>query len=1220
MASGTAPSPPRPAGTPPPLSQADAYIERRLAATQRQVRAADISVGVVVLLLGALSYLFAAALLDHWLIPGGFGFWGRVLLLAGLLGLGGWYLAAAVVPAVTRRINPVYAAHSIEQSQPSLKNSLVNFLLLRGHQRGFSQVVYGALRDRAARDLKTVRLETVVDRTPLVRLGYLLVAVAAIFALYLVLSPKNPLVSAARVLWPWAEIAAPTRVRIADVDPGSTTAFYGDHVSISAAVQGLRDDEEVFVYFTTDDGQSRDQAVPMQVPAGDFRYRAALPPASEGLQQGLEYYLAAGDGRTPRFRIDVETAPTIVVEGVRYEYPDYTGLPPMEVPRQGAIRALEGTRVTVRAAANLPIESAEIDLNSTGRRGRRMEVEGQTARGSFTLTMRDDNPAVGEYESYQLLFTDAMGRRNQRPIRYRIETIPDEPPVVQMVDPPGEHVGLPLDGELVLRVRAEDPDFALRRVALLAEREGEPLSIAPLLDRPAPEPGHEGPFEASYRFRPQALGVSVGDDVSYRFEAVDNKEPVANRAETAPRWITIVDPQAGEDAADAQRPDPAADAQQPGDPAGEPQPDGAEADGGEAEEASDSHAEEPPATETPQPGEEGHDEGMDGDESQPAEGDSEATDGEGQAGEAADAQPGDSDDGENGEGQAREAADAQPGESADDGENGEETAREGARDEASPETEPAEPEAVDGEANPGEAFERILRHRDRTEPQPTDPAPQDGEADQPQPGEAAPQDGDGSQPAEQPDPTQPSPERAPADQPLPGEEPSVERPPSPAELDDGPQPPTGEQQLGAEGPGEQSPDPSADPPVGQQPGEVEDGPPGDHPTEPDPQDGPVGAEEAIAPEERPGGGDGAPQAEQQFGEEPGGEETPDAGDSQAEVGGEGGAGRPSADPEPTPQPMEDLRERPKTPPPIDEGDPTDPPEAHSPSTEDHESDSVGEVSGDQAGGGEEGGGQRAPEEGLGSAGETTPADEGSGAAPQAGEGPLGDQPGGDLPAERSPDAQDDQPGVGTGRPADDSPPLGDQPPTDPPADEMPPGPGQPADGPPDGRPPEGESADGLDGHGPGLPQGGGLPPQGDVPPPPPAPSEPGGDDVNREYAEKATELALEHLSDQLAREEPDPDLLRELGWSREELERFYSRWEAMRRQAAEPSPEGERTRRQLDEALRNLGLRSRGTQIDRGAGPSDDIRRMHESRRIDPPPQWRDLFRAYTRGVAGSRE
>ena len=58
---------------------------------------------LMTLAVGTLAYLLVGAVIDQWLVPGGLGFWGRFLLMAGLLGAGGWYFyrhcaAAALVP------------------------------------------------------------------------------------------------------------------------------------------------------------------------------------------------------------------------------------------------------------------------------------------------------------------------------------------------------------------------------------------------------------------------------------------------------------------------------------------------------------------------------------------------------------------------------------------------------------------------------------------------------------------------------------------------------------------------------------------------------------------------------------------------------------------------------------------------------------------------------------------------------------------------------------------------------------------------------------------------------------------------------------------------------------------------------------------------------------------------------------------------------------------
>ena len=183
--------------------------------------------------------------------------------------------------------------------------------------------------------------------------------------------------------------------------------------------------------------------------------------------------------------------------------------PIRRVERQGDLRAIEGTEVTLHATANTEIkpDTAEIDLGCTGRRGVRMTADGRTAVGQFTLRLNPDDPSRGQYDSYQLRFSDLQGQENLRPIRYRIEVIRDLPPDVQLVEPQAQETQVAEDGRLAIKVRAEDPDFALCGVALRAECDGRRLPLPPLLERKSDEKPWQGEFRGTYTFEPAKLGT-----------------------------------------------------------------------------------------------------------------------------------------------------------------------------------------------------------------------------------------------------------------------------------------------------------------------------------------------------------------------------------------------------------------------------------------------------------------------------------------------------------------------------------------------------------------------------------------------------------------------------------------------------------------------------------------------------------------------------------------
>ena len=216
---------------PPPVSaeRGEQFLERQLRRTRRHVKLTDLAAVCVQLLAAVLAFLFVLVVIDHWLF--GLGFWGRTLAFAVLVFGVVWYVAVRILPLLVRPINPIYAAWTIEQSTPSLKNSLINFLLFRANRTAIHPGVFEAIQDRATADIRRVSIDSAVDRSRLITAGYVLAGLLTLGAVYTILSPKDPFQTVLRVTAPWADIARPSRVEIAEVLPGDAEVYQGaaDH-------------------------------------------------------------------------------------------------------------------------------------------------------------------------------------------------------------------------------------------------------------------------------------------------------------------------------------------------------------------------------------------------------------------------------------------------------------------------------------------------------------------------------------------------------------------------------------------------------------------------------------------------------------------------------------------------------------------------------------------------------------------------------------------------------------------------------------------------------------------------------------------------------------------------------------------------------------------------------------------------------------------------------
>jgi hypothetical protein len=116
---------------------------------------------------------------------------------------------------------------------------------------------------------------------------------------------------------------------------------------------------------------------------------------------------------------------------------------------------------------------------------------------------------------------------------------------------------------------------------------------------------------------------------------------------------------------------------------------------------------------------------------------------------------------------------------------------------------------------------------------------------------------------------------------------------------------------------------------------------------------------------------------------------------------------------------------------------------------------------------------------------------------------------------------------------------------------------------------------------------------------------------NLEYSRKATEMALQHLRDQ--RERPDPELMKRLGWTKQDLDAFLRKWDALQRQAAADTT----ARPELDDAYRSLGLRPAAVERRTASGRDDTSRELRDAgARSEPPGSYAEQFKAFRRSVS----
>ncbi|WP_425396875.1 hypothetical protein [Aeoliella sp.] len=1189
----------------------DKYIDRQVERTRRAVKLVDLTQSLLVLVIGLVAFLLTAAVLEHWVFAGGLSTLGRLAMFALLLGGLGYYTVRYVWPLLASSINPAYAAAAIEREHPTLKNSLLNFLLFRTHKQEMPAAVYEALEEQAAQRLSVTSVEDSIDRSVLVKLGLVLLGVIVAAAAYTSLSPKSSLATAARVLMPWANIAAPSRVRIENIEPGNTEVIQGETVTVTASVFGLNDDDVVEVSYDVVDGQRLDQRATMQPVNDAGKFTVTLPADGMGLSgidQDLKYRVIAGDGRSIDYTIHVLTAPHIRVRSVHYDFPDYTGYRDRTVEGRGDIRAIEGTKVTVRAEANTDIDQAYIDLASDGKRDKRMKSEGALAEVELPLRLEGDRRQI-KTSSYMLRYTSTEGLENHDPPQHSLEILPDYAPEIEVLEPEERTRDVRVNETVEMVVDGRDPDFALRTVTLkFVKQDGAEVHEQALLK----DGRHKGRYDGKWDFTPEELNLKPGDVVEYWAEATDVRTPQANRTASDRKQFRIVgnpdqqdgEKQQGEGGGGEGKPEEGNDGE------GESQ-DGNEGEGGDA-------------------GGEGEGQEGEGQEGEGAEGEGEGQQGEGSEGQGEQQQEGqnggqNNSGQQNGEGQQQDGAGQEGGEMQEGGESGQDGERQ-----------------ADGESEEGEGQSQGEQQGGGSKSSDKQQGAEGGEPSEGADGaggdNAKPVPNDGSHDSEAFEKFQKH-----LDEELRKHAEKQKKPNGGGESEGDPQnsqtdsgegqadaqnDPKASGQKQASGQGEKQDNPAmgesqSDPSEGS--GEPEEGDT-ERTGEPDGQEGTAEQREAEG-----SGADTKNDAPQSEGGEAN-DTKPEAGSESAggeerNASGDPGAGN-ETESQGAPDAQEEMKQRDKT---AREGEDseTDQTEPPTPGHSKHESDSQGEQGGDRAGGGEEGGGQDAPREGTGSAGQHSAADEGAGESGDQGPGETG-QRGGDSqqadgetgkPGEEQGNGSQSREGQGdaqaqkpseSGQPGeqttDQQGQLANQ---QQPNQQQDPSQQDPNQQNPNQQPPQDGSQQGgnqMNNGQPGGNDGSEGPAGGKF-----DGSVAEGDEANLEYTRKQTDLMLEELSDQLDEGDVDKEMLDDLGWSEEDLRRFVDRWNRLRAEAARPDA-GD-AKQELDARLRNLGetLGPKGGTRNR---TKDDFRDLREGYSDKVPLKYRDRLKAYTEGVS----
>ena len=522
----------------------DEFIDHQLEKARRGIKGTDVLAAIVGAAVLVVGYLVLFVIADHWLFADGVPQVLRFILPALVLGTAAGWLGWKVVWPYLRTVNALYAARMLENAEPGLGGTLFGLIDARGSGRAGTPEVRRALEKRAATTLATLDVETAIDRRPLLRASYVLLALVLIGCIYAIGSPKRIGPSVLRAFVPTASVGVATRTVIDRVVPGDATVLSGKQVDVTVTLRG-ETPPAVMLYFSTSDRRFADEPLELRLIDDRTReYRTTLTgDAGRGLVQDLTYRIEAGDASAGPYVVTVEQPPTASVTSIGLVPPSYTGLPP-EVRQAPPIEAVAGTTVTLKAMANRPLRAAKLvfaedqQFLTSGWEVPLSIKDGSKLSATWTLdALRDNKDAEVAFSGfYRIELRDTDGKTNPNPPVYPITIRPDRKPEVMLADP-RQDIEKPANAVIPLLLTARDPDFLLRELTLHLEKNGQELPQRVVLWE-----GQRPEVSLRYDWELAPLNLNPGDVLTYYIQARDNREPEFNRSNTARLRVTITEP------------------------------------------------------------------------------------------------------------------------------------------------------------------------------------------------------------------------------------------------------------------------------------------------------------------------------------------------------------------------------------------------------------------------------------------------------------------------------------------------------------------------------------------------------------------------------------------------------------------------------------------------------------------------------------------------------
>lgn len=451
--------------TPHPISQQVRQLRsraRRLTLLYGLGWTLAIALGVAALLAGWDSLVHIQDRGLRWMMSAAW--WGTVI----------WSVRRFIIAPLRTPLSELDIAHRVEKRFPQLGEDLAAAVSFLGQAEddplAGSPQLRRAVVLRSAAALEQLSLADVLQPRPArqawITAGWVAAAAVALSLVH----PTSARLALLRLVNPAAAAHWPQKNHLAFKQPIHRLAF-GQPLELEIVdAQGAALPDNVWVHFRT---ESPGQPAVTEKQLAQF-VAGALLVRRQQVTQPLAYRAAGGDDDSmPWIELALVEPPALDSLAVTLDYPAYTGW--SAAPGDKDIRALRGTKVSMRGTSTKPLQSAALCLESGARLKAQLGDDGYAFEVPGT---GEQALVVDQSGSYWFELTDLDGLIGGPEVRYEIRAIADLPPTVVM-EQPDANIYVTPTAQIPVRIVAKD-DLALRQLELRWQPEAQgPMETPP---------------------------------------------------------------------------------------------------------------------------------------------------------------------------------------------------------------------------------------------------------------------------------------------------------------------------------------------------------------------------------------------------------------------------------------------------------------------------------------------------------------------------------------------------------------------------------------------------------------------------------------------------------------------------------------------------------------------------------------------------------------------